>query len=181
LGKALMHGDSSRPGWTSYIPVYGSYQDAKDDWEKGRYGWAIFNGIMSASDIFLVKSVILKGGTFVLKGALKTTGSHSWSATKKHWQKQGIDELTGGSKHHWAITQEMMEKNPELKKFGNQFPNIINYGDDATHFRYGHGIPYKGQPAGNLLQRFWFGTPTWFKTSSAYGINIYENKSRPHK
>jgi len=49
---------------------------AKNDFQNGRYGWALFNSGMAISDVFLVKSLIVGGGKIVV-GTFGKTGGHS--------------------------------------------------------------------------------------------------------
>jgi RHS repeat-associated protein len=45
-------------GWKSYIPVWGSYQQARLDVSVGKYGYATFNGIMAATDVFAIRTIL---------------------------------------------------------------------------------------------------------------------------
>ncbi|MBS1637737.1 MAG: hypothetical protein JST26_17610 [Bacteroidetes bacterium] len=57
--------------WMRYLPIWGSYKQAKLDFSVGKYGWGTFNSLLAASDIFLVKSLLFNGGKFLLS---KTAG-----------------------------------------------------------------------------------------------------------
>lgn len=52
----------------SLIPVWGSSRAAVDDFQSGRWGWGIFNSIMSVSDVFLIKSAVTAIGKLAVKG-----------------------------------------------------------------------------------------------------------------
>ena len=93
------------------------------DFDNGNWGWGVFNMAMGISDVFLVKSLYTFSGKFLIKNGMKWAGSHTWSATKSYWKKNGIESLVGGSKHHWAISQKLMERYPKLLKIGNQLWN----------------------------------------------------------
>ena len=166
------------PEWLSYVPVIGSGRDAYRDFQNGDYGWAIFNGFMAVSDVFLVKSLFVAGGKIILKGGVKFTGSHTWGATKQYWKKKGIEELSGGAKHHWAISQKMMKRSPELLKFGNQPWNIIKFENQALHMSRAHGQNYRALQGSAFLERIYYGSPTWFQTSIIWGGGSIENYNR---
>jgi hypothetical protein len=170
--------NSYGPEWVSYVPIIGSGRDAYRDFQKGDYGWAVFNAAMAVSDVFLVKSIVVAGGKVLIRGGIKLTSGHSWAQTKAYWSKKGITELMGGSKHHWAISQELMRKYPALLPVGNQPWNIIKFATHAEHMRLAHGKTWLGQRGANILGQVWHGTPTWFKTSIMYGTNGVENGSR---
>ena len=156
-----------------YVPVVGSSLDAYDAFDRGDYWTATFHAAMAVSDVFLVKSLAVAGGKFLVKNGFKVAGSHSWSATKAYWSKAGIEGLTGGSKHHWAISQSSMKKYPALLPIGNQPWNIIKFSSHSSHMRLAHGTSYGGKAGANLLGQMWYGTPGWFKmgvsTGGSYG------------
>lgn len=71
-----------------------------------------------------------------------------------------------GSKHHWLITQKMMDKYPFLLKYGNQTWNLKRFGNHASHMRWGHGQNYLGKRYPYWKQLYFIkSTPTWFKAS----------------
>jgi RHS repeat-associated protein len=155
--------ESERFDWSSLIPVYGSGKDAVHAFKEGRWLAGIGNTALAVSDVFLVKSVFVAGGKLALKGGLKLSGTHSWSATKSYWSKKGIQQLSGGSKHHWLISQKLMNRYPQLKPVGNQFWNIKNFSTHADHIRLAHGQTYGGLRGAGPLGQVWYGTPTWPK------------------
>ncbi len=154
---------SERFDWKSLIPIYGSGRDAVHAFKEGRYLAGVFNTALAVSDVFLIKSVFVAGGKLALNGGFKLAGSHSWSATKGYWGKSGIKQLTGGSKHHWLISQKLMNRYPQLKPVGNQFWNIKTFSSHADHIRLAHGQTYGGLRGASPLGQIWYGTPTWPK------------------
>lgn len=158
--------DNRGPGrfdWTSLIPIYGSGRDAHRAFGEGRWLAGIGNSALAISDVFLVKSAFVAGGKLLLKGGLKVGGAHTWNATKTYWAKNGIKQLSSGSKHHWLISQKMMERYPQLKPVGNQFWNIKTFSSHADHIRLAHGQTYGGLKGAGPLGQVWYGTPTWPK------------------
>ncbi len=149
--------------WKSIIPVYGSGRDAYRAFKEGRWLAGLGNSALAISDVALVKSLFFAGGKLALKGGLKVGGSHSWNATKAYWAKKGITQLASGSKHHWLISQKMMERYPQLKPLGNQFWNIKTFSSHAEHMRLAHGQSYGGLRGAGPLGQVWYGTPTWPK------------------
>ncbi len=63
------------PGfWTSLIPIYGSGRAAINDYQTGHWGWGIFNTGLAASDLLLVKDIVVIGGKLVAEGGVKLLG-----------------------------------------------------------------------------------------------------------
>ena len=48
-------------GYSGAIPFYGSGRNTIVDYQQGKYGWAAFNGVLTVSDVLLIRS-IAKGG-----------------------------------------------------------------------------------------------------------------------
>jgi len=75
--------------WEGLIPIWGSGKKAYEDFECGRYGWALVNGALAVSDVFLVKaavtSVVKLGGNLLLK------------EVEEQAVKEGIYEFTSTS------------------------------------------------------------------------------------
>ena len=75
--------------WEGLIPIWGSGKKAYEDFECGRYGWALVNGALAVSDVFLVKaavtSVVKLGGSLLIKEA------------EEQAVKEGIYEFTSTS------------------------------------------------------------------------------------
>ncbi|QLH31488.1 MAG: hypothetical protein HWD62_02725 [Cyclobacteriaceae bacterium] len=96
-----------------WVPILGAIESMDQAIDKGRYGAAALYFGLALSDLAFVKTAVIGGGKILLKGGLKLTGSHTFSATKSFWSKKGITELMGGSKHHWLLSQSLM-KNIQL-------------------------------------------------------------------
>lgn len=45
-------------GWKSYIPIWGSANQAALDFSVGKYGSGTFNTVLAATDVFLVRSIV---------------------------------------------------------------------------------------------------------------------------
>lgn len=160
------------PRWLSFIPIIGSARDAYEDFENGRYWWGAFNTVMAVSDIFFVKSLFVAGGKLAAKTAFKT-GSHTWGATRS-WMGRTGQAAKGQPVHHWFLHQNqgIGKHVPEWIK--NQPWNLMPMDNKLIHQSI-HGI---GANPYNSIQKFYYGTPQWFKASGMYGINIIENGTR---
>ena len=53
---------------------------------------------------------------------------------------RGLD--IGGIKHHWLISQKLMEEYSWLKPIGNQVWNLTRFETQAAHFRWAHFKAY---------------------------------------
>ena len=127
---------------------------------------------MAISDVFLVKSLFVAGGKFAAKTAFKT-GSHTWGATRS-WMGRTGQAAKGQHVHHWFLhrNQGIGKHAPDWLK--NQPWNLMPMKNKLMHQSV-HGV---GPNAYNAVQRLYYGTPQWFKASSAYGINSIENGTR---
>ena len=150
----------------SIVPIWGSGKQAYYDFSDEKWGWGLYNSALAVSDVFLLKSIAaapvkaLANNGF--KGVKQLYGigySNTWSATKARWSKLGINELVGGSKHHWAISQKAMKNHQWLLSVGNQPWNIVKFSSHSKHMRLGE--------YGSFLGKSWYGTPTWFKLSGS--------------
>jgi hypothetical protein len=132
---------------------------------------------LAVSDVFLVKSLVTGIGKAVLtagfkSGTVKFFGigmSHNYGATISRLRGLGLE--MSGFKHHWAISQKLMEKNSILKAIGNQAWNLTEFSSQASHMRWAHGQLYQGvsYPFTTLLYPI-TSTPTWFKAGAfSYG------------
>ncbi len=154
----------------SFAPIWGSGKQAYYDFQDGDYVWGAFNAGMAVSDVFLLKSVFSGLGKAVLSkgivgGSKRYFGygmSHEYGASVARWKNLGIN--TSGYKHHWAISQQMMERYPLLKPIGNQTWNLTRFSSQASHMRWGHGQIFyrKGYRYWRLVYPF-SSTPLWFK------------------
>jgi len=160
------------PEWVSYIPVIGSSRDAYRDYQNGDYGWAAFNTVMAISDVFLVKSLFVAGGKIAMKTAFKT-GSHTWKATRA-WLGRTGQAAKGQDMHHWLLNRNQGIGKYFSNQIKNQPWNLMNMPSKSFHQAV-HGV---GPNSFTTFGRFWFGTPTWFKATGIYGINLIENGTR---
>lgn len=160
---------SSHPGTVeSLVPVWGSAREAVADYRDGDRVGAAVNGVMAVTDL-AGGTVLLKG---VAKGGLKLAGSHTWKQTSK-WMRPPRKGVKPGARpasdyplqsgqhgHHWLIPQNEWGKNvPDVIK--NQLWNIKAMPSEEVHTRM-RGAS-NGKPAFNAAQRFWYGTPAWWK------------------
>jgi len=163
--------DVKAPGFAeSLIPVWGSGREAIHDFQVGKWGWGAFNTVLAVSDVFLVKAALVDIGKVGIKGLVKVSGSHSWSATKSWMTRQGWREYRGQPFHHWMLEQnEGIGRNaPNWLK--NQPWNLKGIPQSLAQ-RYGarpidihnaiHGDSRVLQF--NQLQRLYYGTPDWLK------------------
>ncbi len=188
--KAFNERDYPEVGKGEYFaPIWGSGKQAYHDFQDGDYGWATFNSGMAVSDLFLVRSlfggfrkaVLAKG---VFGGSTQYFGygmSHEYGASVSRWKNLGVNMT--GKKHHWAISQKLMENQPWLKPIGNQTWNLKLYSSQASHMRWGHGKAFPSEELPRIP--YWkivypiSSTPSWFKFNGVYsGGRIGENYLR---
>ncbi|MFT3676823.1 MAG: RHS repeat-associated core domain-containing protein [Chitinophagaceae bacterium] len=158
-------------GLERWIPIWGSWKQAYLDFSVGKWKSGVFNTVLGASDFFLVKSIVGAPAKAVLEkglsGGLKryfgVGMSHEYGASVARWRGLGLN--VSGYKHHWLISQELMEKYPLLKSIGNQQWNLTRFNSQANHMRWGHFQTYGGvrYPFARYLYPI-TSTPTWFKT-----------------
>lgn len=161
-----------QPGvWESMIPIWGSVRAAVDDYQNGRYGWAVFNAGLAVSDVFLMKAVVVGLGKVAAGTAFKVAGSHSWGATRA-WLGKSMSLKKGQEVHHW-----LLERNQGIGKYArgwlkNQPWNLMVLPETTGELRPGWGIHRAIETAwrnGNLFEWFMIGTPQWFKAASLSG------------
>jgi len=138
-----------------WIPVWGSYRSAQDHWDNGRPWRGLFNGMVAASDVSLLKSVV----TTAWKGAAWKLGSHRWGATRKWLLKKGLVE-PGKDAHHWLLRQNEGIAKLRFNWLKNQPWNLTPMASKAFHTAV-HSKRF------NAFGRFWYGTPSWFKNLRA--------------
>ncbi len=172
--------------WARNIPIWGSYKQAELDFSVGKWGWGTFNTGLALSDMFLLKSAFQAPvKSFLAEGAngfKKYFGigmSHNYGASVSRWKGLGLD--MGGYKHHWLISQELMESYPILKPLGNQTWNLTRFSTQAAHMRWAHGQTYGGisYPFSGFLYPF-TSTPNWFKLGlmPSIGGRFYQSEKR---
>ena len=137
----------------SFIPVWGSGREALADLQEQDYGGAAFNGALAVSDLVPAKAVLGAAE----KGLWKT-GSHTWNATRK-WMGKTRDLAKGQEVHHWAIPQG---------NWGRMVPDWIKHQPwnlKAMPSRQVHRRIHTnfGEPRFGPAERFWHGTPAWWK------------------
>ncbi|MFY8188981.1 MAG: RHS repeat domain-containing protein [Flavobacterium sp.] len=170
----------SSDSWQRYVPVWGSGLDAYDAFSRGDWGWGIVHSALAISDVFLVKSLFTGIGKAVVRHGLKNGSkkyfgvgmSHSYSATVSRLQKLNVYTSNGKQfKHHWAISQELMQRYPRLLPLGNQTWNLKIFSSQASHMRWAHGQKYLGikYPFAKALYPI-TSTPTWFRTGAIFGV-----------
>lgn len=143
----------------SLIPVWGSARMAVKDYREGRYGWAAVNTLMAASDVFLVKSLIVGVGK-VSAGILWKTGSNKWRATRSWMGRTGQAEK-GQEVHHWLLHRNQGIGRNVADNIKNQPWNLIPMPKNPHIHDAIHGTgPLKGRQIPYLL---WYGTPDYFK------------------
>ena len=151
------------PGFAeSLIPVWGSGRDAVADLQEGDYPGAALNGALAISDLIPAKAV-----AGALDKGMWKAGSHTWAATRKWLGKEGYLEA-GQHGHHWLIPRNGWGKDvPDWLK--NHPWNIKGMPSPEIHGRI-HGR-YNG-PQFNPAQRFWYGTPAWWKATVGEAAGI---------
>ncbi len=159
----------------SFVPFYGSYLDMTYRWERGEYIRSVGNFALMVTDIALVKAIFFGFGKATLKAGLKEGTkryfgvgmSHEYGATVSRLSRLGVD--MSGYKHHWLISQSLMDKYTWLKPIGNQAWNFTRFSSQADHMRWAHGYKFLLDPA-IPYWKFAYpisSTPSWFKLGSA--------------
>jgi hypothetical protein len=166
----------------SLIPLWGAGRNTLADLEEGNYGSAALNGAMFLSDLFLVgapaKFIAKAALTGARKGGLKGAReaaryavmgpiraekpSHTkWKYVRSQLGKHGMLEKYQHG-HHWIVhrNEGIGRHIPEAIK--NHPLNIMGMPKDLSVHGRLHGS-YKGLPEYNYLQKYWYGTPLWFK------------------
>jgi len=145
------------PGfWESLIPVWGSGRQAIHDFQCGNWVSGIFNTALAVSDIFLIKSLATAVGKVGVRGLAKTTGSHTWDATRKWMSRQGWRDFPGQEFHHWAIPQS---------GWGEAVPDVIKNQPWNTMKMTSEEHTALHQMDG--FDRLWNGAPNWAKVAGA--------------
>ena len=154
----------------SFMPVEGAGRDAVADLQENDYLGAGANAGLTALDVFGVGELfdgLLKGG-LKLEGPFKWRvhprqglGARKWLGTPN--KLTGMKHLEVGQPGHHAIFPNNGWGKNLPDWFKNQPFNIKPMPSHEIHGRI-HGR-YKGAPQFNLAQRFWLGTPDWFKAA----------------
>lgn len=143
----------------SLVPVWGSAREGIADYHEGDMVGAAANGALALTD--------LTGEGYVLKtlgkGGLRVAGSHAWGPTAGWMRRTGRlpADLQG---HHWLIPQNQWGKNvPDW--FKNQPWNIKALPKDVHKRMRGRDLE-NGTPKFNAVERYRYGTPTWWKVQN---------------
>jgi hypothetical protein len=115
--------------------------------------------------------VAIDTGRGLLKGGLKTKGPFDWRT--KPWEEPGARKWLGekgflkpGQHGHHALVPNNGWGKAVPNWIKNQAFNIKGMATPAQHGRT-HGN-YKGMPQYNMIQRYWLGTPRWWKATNAW-------------
>lgn len=139
-------------------------REARREVEQGHVVRGVVDGVAAAADLQLARSVI----NGVRNGRVKLSGSHSHKETRRWLGQTGLAEK-GQHAHHGLVPN---------RGWGKAIPDIIknqpwNYKMTETplhHIRI-HGASRKfGLPRFNVVERYWHGTPTWWKAANASAV-----------
>lgn len=150
----------------SLFPVWGSAREAIADYREGDKIGAAANGAMAVLDLTGEGFVLNKLG----RTGLKVAGSHTWNATSKWLRKDGRNFLAKGQDgHHWAIPQNDWGKFvPDAIK--NQAWNITPMTSRLAHIRIHNASRVESLPRFNVVERYLYGTPDWWKVQNALWV-----------
>lgn len=145
-------------------------RDARKKWEAGDRGQAMLDGLAGVADLTL-GAAALRG---LLRGEVKVNGPHKWRT--KPWEeglgaRQWMGEkgtLKPGQHGHHAVVPNGGWGKVIPDAIKNQPWNIKGMESAEQHGRI-HG-PYKGKPQFNRAERYWYGTPTWWKAANASAL-----------
>lgn len=154
-------------GIEKWLPIWGATKQAYLDYSVGKYVSGTFNLILGVSDIFLVKSIATAG----FKGGFSALGKEYkwWGSWRKFYGNAGYAEF-GQPLHHWLFEREGAKFGSGFSWWGkNQMFNLVpvpalkNMSYDMVHKliegKTVNGIKW------SFGQRFYYGTPTWFKAA----------------
>lgn len=173
-------------GLEALIPIWGAGRNTIADLQEGNYGSAAFNAALLASDFFLLgaplkfiaRAALTGARRSGLKGALESSkyamlgplsakeAKHTqWKHVRGKYTRHGVLKKYQHG-HHWAFHQNegLGRHIPEAIK--NHPWNIIGMPADLSIHGRLHGR-YKGAPEFNRVQKYWHGTPRWFKQLNA--------------
>lgn len=139
-------------------------REARREVEQGHVVRGLIDGAMATPDLELGSSA----ANGIWRGSFKLGGSHSWGATRKWLGKAGLAEK-GQHMHHALIPNNGWGKKiPDVIK--NQPWNLKATESPLHHTRI-HGRSLKfGLPQFNALERYWHGTPTWWKAANGSAV-----------
>ncbi len=183
----------------SLVPVIGSGRQAAADFERGRWGWGIFNTAMAVTDLVPVKAIWTAGSKVGLKGlfrlgyfkgkSLKSFRFYKtwrWSEVRQWAGRMGWTTYKGQDLHHWLVPRRWYEKKP-WKKAGeflfNQPWNLMPMPKKGPggitgwqmHDLIEGKIPKGLKQGWDWHQRFWYGTPSAAKAVGGSAIGKTAN------
>ena len=175
----------------SLVPVIGSSRQAAADFERGRWGWGIFNTVMAVTDLIPVKAIWTAGSKVGLKGLIRLGyfkgkswksfrfyKTWKWSEVRQWANRVGWSEYKGQPFHHWLVPRRWYENKP-WEKTGeflfNQPWNILRIPSQRPRGlkpKEFHDLIEGKLPSGveirySSFQRVWYGTPQWSKAASS--------------
>jgi hypothetical protein len=180
-GAGLLAGGPSSPlsepatildrGAAAAAAILNGPREARRQLEKGHPVKALLGGATAAADLAW-GGLALKG---LLKGHVKLQGPFNWR--NPPWKEQGARQWMGEKgvvakgqpAHHALIPNKGWGKAiPDAIK--NQPANIKPMENSLVHTRI-HGRSRKADlPRFNPLERYWHGTPRWWKAANASGV-----------
>lgn len=151
---------------SAVVDIFGGARRARAAVEERDYPRALFEGVGGAADLYIAGAII-RG---VLKGGIKTKGPTAWRT--KPWEQESYRQWLGrmgflerGQHGHHALIPNNGWGKAVPDWFKNQPWNIKGMESAEVHGRV-HGR-YKGKPQFNALERYWHGTPPWWKAANA--------------
>ncbi len=154
----------------SAIPVVGPAWEFAADVQQKHYGHAALDAAVGLLDVPVAKAIV-KGGVKVLAGKAfyvpkkerTLEASYNWKEKVRPWMAEANYLKPGQHGHHGLIPQNGWGK-AVSNKIKNQPWNIKPMPDSVTHMKI-HGL--FGHAKFNPLQRYWHGTPSWWKAANA--------------
>ena len=133
---------------------------ARHEIEQGHIVRGIIDGATAAADLEFGRSVV----SGVLHGHFKLGGSHSWKQTRKWLGEKGLAEKNQHV-HHALIPNNGWGKSvPDAIK--NQPWNVKATESPLHHIRIHSASRTKGLPRFSPVERYWHGTPSWWKAAN---------------
>lgn len=133
---------------------------ARREIEQGHVIRGIIDGVTAAADLEFGRSVV----SGIRHGHFKLSGSHDRKQTRKWLGKRGLAEK-GQHAHHALIPNKGWGKTvPDA--FKNQPWNYKATETPLHHVRIHSASQKMGLPRFNPIERYWHGTPTWWKAAN---------------
>lgn len=156
-------------------------REGRKKWENGQYVQAVGDAAEGIGNLIVTVDTL----SGISKGGLKLKGTFVWRT--KPWEEAGARKWLGekgflepGQHGHHALIPNNGWGKAVPDWFKNQPFNIKGMESAAQHGRV-HGR-YKGAPQFNALERYWYGTPQWWKAmnASVLGSAIQRAPNLPH-